>query len=208
MTSIHSPHRIIHNAGQDGINKLVTTFLATHEGVSKRQAEIKINELAVKEKRPEDKYIIWHIRPEFERYLHMTSSEAAAAGAAAAGASATSSAAANGAAEVGASSKKRKKEETDDADGGDAPTPNGGAHSNGNGSAAAAATAKEPKKYKRALGYFVKAKRAEAAEQLGDAAVVSEIVRVLCELYFSSIFVLFGVSICRLLRFATPSAIM
>ena len=144
--------RIIQSAGQDGINKLVTTFLSSHENVSKRQAEIKINELAVKEKRPEDKYIIWHIRPEFERYLHMSSSDAMSAS------SSSSSSSSSGAADVGSSAKKRKNDDTEDA-----------------GEAAGSGGAKEPRRYKRAFGFFVKSKRAEAEAQLGTSASVSRL---------------------------------
>ena len=153
------------------------TFLSTHENVSKRQAEIKINELAVKEKRETDKYIIWHIRPEFEKYLHMTSSEAIAAAAnaapssqqtvvSAASSSASSSTGAGAAATSSQSStvaggsanaKKRKTEEVEEAE-----TTTGGA----------GGEVKEPRRYKRAFGFFVKAKRAEAESQLGESASV------------------------------------
>ena len=147
--------KLIHNAKQDGINKLVATFLQSYPSVSKRQAEIRINEAAVKEKRPEDKYIVWHLRDEYEKFLHMTPEEAVAAAAHLAPAES-----------VPASAKKRKAEDGEEAD-----TP---AHGNGNGASTPGGADKEPKRYKRAFGFFVKAKRAEAEAQLGATASVTD----------------------------------
>ncbi|KAJ1428851.1 hypothetical protein B484DRAFT_65129 [Ochromonadaceae sp. CCMP2298] len=115
--------QVVAAAGSDGINKLVETFRTKHEGVSKRQAEIKVNEVAVKEKRPDDKYIVWHLKPDYEKFKDMTPEEAEKA------------CMGGGKVEgVSSSGKKRKAEE-----GGD----------------------KEPRRFKRAFGHFVKAKRAE-----------------------------------------------
>ena len=147
--------RLIQSAGQDGINKLVAGFLAKHPKVSKRQAEIKINELAVKEKRADDKYIVWHVRPEYQQFIDMTPEEAAVAAASIVPSEAPTSA------------KKRKKAEMNDDEDGE-----------GEGAAANSASlegfsGKEPKRYKRAFGFFVKAKRADAEAQLGTSASVS-----------------------------------
>lgn len=139
--------KLIQAAKQDGINKLVATFLQSYPNVSKRQAEIRINEAAVKEKRPEDKYIVWHLRDEYEKFLHMTPEEAVAA--------AAHLPPSEGAP---ASAKKRKVEEHDEET----------AH--GSATPGAAGDVKEPKKYKRSFGFFVKAKRGEAEAQLGAGA--------------------------------------
>ena len=138
--------KLIQAAKQDGINKLVATFLQSYPNVSKRQAEIRINEAAVKEKRPEDKYIVWHLRDEYEKFVHMTPEEAVAA-------------AANLPPSEGApaSAKKRKVEEHEE-------------ETQGSATPGAAGDAKEPKKYKRSFGFFVKAKRGEAEAQLGAGA--------------------------------------
>jgi hypothetical protein len=151
-------NRLVQTAGQDGINKLVTSFLVNHPGVSKRQAEIKINEVAIKEKRPEDKYIIWHIRPDYEKFLNMTEEEAVVA---AAGMTPT---------EPAASAKKRKKEEVEEANGGALAENAPAAESSG--AVPPGFEGKEPKRYKRAFGFFVKAKRADAEAQLGTSASV------------------------------------
>jgi hypothetical protein len=170
---------LIQSSGTDGINKIVTTFLSTHEGVSKRQIEIKINDLAVKEKRPEDKYVVWHIRAECEKYLHMSPEEAAASiaasggvttsnGAGGAGGGDAEGASAGASASTSSSGKKRKAEGTT------TPAASAAASSSSAGSGSAPASAgagEEPKRFKRAFGFFVKAKRADAAAHLGDAGV-------------------------------------
>ena len=71
--------RLIQAAQQTGISTLVDRFLQSYPEVSRRQTEIRINEVAVKEKRPEDKYIVWHLRDEYEKFVHMTPEEAVAA---------------------------------------------------------------------------------------------------------------------------------
>ena len=59
---------MIAEAGADGIQKLITTLTEKYPNISKRQAELKILELGVKEKRAEDSKSIWHLRPEFASY--------------------------------------------------------------------------------------------------------------------------------------------
>ena len=41
-------------SGPDGMAKVIATFTQDHPSCSKRQVEIKISEIAVKEKRPGD----------------------------------------------------------------------------------------------------------------------------------------------------------
>ncbi len=56
-----TPHSLIAAAGADGINKVVERFVAIHPTISKRQVEIKIMEVAMKEKRPTDiTKVHWH----------------------------------------------------------------------------------------------------------------------------------------------------
>jgi len=62
--------RILIKAGPDGIVKVVSSFLQLHPSISKRQIELKVAEIAIKEKRPSDTTKIWHIRKEFEHYLN------------------------------------------------------------------------------------------------------------------------------------------
>lgn len=59
----------------DGVLKIVEKFLATYKDVSKRQAELKIIELAVKEKQNDDARQMWHIKPEYQHYLTMSSGD-------------------------------------------------------------------------------------------------------------------------------------
>lgn len=53
--------------GADGVTKIVSEFYGRYakDGVSKRQTEMKINEIAVKEKREEDARPVWHLREGF-----------------------------------------------------------------------------------------------------------------------------------------------
>lgn len=164
-------------AGPEGIAKVINSFVTAHPLFSKRQVEIKINELAVKEKRPEDQYKVWHIKDEFAHFLEQPGPGGYAPVAAAAASSSSSSAPPKtpksegkvkeekGTSAAKATPGKRKR----DSSGGD----DGEAADGGDGNNAGSAT-KEPKKFKRAFGFFVKAKRAEAEEQLGEDAVVSE----------------------------------
>lgn len=160
-------------AGPDGIGKIINAFYANHPHIPKRQVELKINEMAVKEKRPAitDK-IIWYLRPEYEKYLDMENFEsalpekpaAASAGkgskskkGAAAAAVATSGAVVSGSPDEHASggkgkatSKRPREKDSGELEAG-----------------AEGTSAGMPKKFKRAFGFFVKAKRAEAAKTLG-----------------------------------------
>lgn len=159
-------------AGPEGIAKVINNFVTAHPLFSKRQVEIKINELAVKEKRPEDQYKVWHIRDEYAHYL----GEPGPGGYAAVAPSAASGGAAAPKTPKGAAVKeekektvkstpnKRKRDTSNEDEEGEAAGGTGGPSS----------ASKEPKRFKRAFGFFVKAKRAEAEEQLGDDAAVSQ----------------------------------
>jgi hypothetical protein len=149
-------YRLVQAAGQDGINKLIANFLANHPGISKRQAEIKINEVAVKEKREHDKYIIWHVLDDSPRLFKLPVGAAVAAGAV--WSRSALAATAN-------SGKKRKKEDA-------AAMEDGAQSADAMDVVPPGFEGKEPKRYKRAFGFFVKAKRAEAEAQLGASAAV------------------------------------
>ncbi len=122
--------RLLTEAGPDGISKVVDRFVELHSTFSKRQVELKINELAVKEKQQSDACKVWHIRPEFQTYLNSSETTANME-------------------TPPKLTKKRKAEEEDPSN------------------------SKEPKKYKRAFGFFVKAMRQEAEAKLGPTASVS-----------------------------------
>lgn len=94
---------------------------------------MKINEIAIKEKRETDSTKVWHLKADFEHLL---------------GKSATKS------------SKKRKLEKVDTKEEDQIDDSN--------------ENAKEPKKFRRAFGHYVKAKRSEAESILGpDASVMN-----------------------------------
>jgi hypothetical protein len=59
------------DSGADGMSKVVDKFLENHPEIPKRQIEIKVNEVAVKEKRDGNSKIVWHIKPEFQQYLQV-----------------------------------------------------------------------------------------------------------------------------------------
>eukprot|EP00605_Chrysophyceae_sp_TOSAG23-4_P002848 GSChrysophyteH1.ASY1.ANO1.3137.1 assembled CDS len=52
-----------------GISGVVAQFVAKHPTISKRQIELKIAEIAVKEKHEKDHTKVWHIRPEHNHWL-------------------------------------------------------------------------------------------------------------------------------------------
>jgi hypothetical protein len=146
-------------AGYDGITKVVTQFVAKYPHISKRQTELKIGELAVKEKQDDDKGKVWHIRPQFAQFLDMENfveSEVASPAPVAADEKkrksnvgvpsaeapkkkkATAVAVETPAAVPASSASKRKREEE----------------------------LEEPKKYKNAFNIFVKSVRMSAEEEL------------------------------------------
>ncbi len=150
--------KLLHAAGPDGITKVVTSFLANRPLISKRQVEIKIFEMAVKEKRAEDTYKVWHIRDEFLKYLHMADGSAAAKTPKKEKAAKPEKEAAAPKSAAKSTPKRKRDEEA--------------AASSSSAKEGGGANSKEPKKFKRAFGFFVKAKRAEAEETLGENASV------------------------------------
>lgn len=137
-------------------------FVTTHPVYAKRQVELKIGELAVKEKQENDTCKVWHIKPEFAKFLTMEVDQPAF------------SAADRGEGQSSAvtDSGKRKAAAVLDGD------------AKGAGSAKKArkdddAQAQEPKKFKRAFGFFVKAKRSEAEEKLGADTSVGEVLQLI-----------------------------
>jgi len=50
--------RLVKEAGPDGVNKVIEKFVTNHPFAPKRQVEIKINEIAVKEKRTNDTKLV------------------------------------------------------------------------------------------------------------------------------------------------------
>merc|ERR1712196_333515 len=59
---------LIAEAGADGIQKITLPFTEKYPNISKRQCEMKISEVAIKEKRGDDSKSLWHLRPEFSYY--------------------------------------------------------------------------------------------------------------------------------------------
>jgi hypothetical protein len=163
---------MLKEAGADGINKIIAAFHANHPNIPKRQVELKINEMAVKEKRPSvsDK-IIWHLRSEFEKYLDMDNFEGSSpAPTAPKGKGGKKSGTATGASagEESKGGKRKRESEGVSVASVEAPPP-------------AAGDGAMPKKYKRAFGFFVKAKRAEAAQTLGNNNVSTTFIAIVFE---------------------------
>eukprot|EP01038_Epipyxis_sp_PR26KG_P008238 gene8238-11148_t len=196
--------KLLVGAGQDGVTKVVAALILNHPNISKRQAEITIDKLAVKEKRAEDAYKVWHVKPEYEKFLRMENydksisavMEDSNTAAATSSAKKTTNATVKNPSSTGKSSNnksnvntststpkvvKRKRDDKNssvqedyDDDEQDGVTglndssqklSSSTVNNNGNNSAL-----KEPKKYKRAFGFFVKSRRGEAEMQLGDYA--------------------------------------
>ena len=132
-------------AGYDGINKVVNQFVTKYPNVSKRQTELKIAEIAIKEKREEDKGKVWHIRPQYAHYLTMDTAESTGP------ASVSTSAAEDRkrkSVSIDESSKKRQSTESSVA------------------KRKRGEELQEPKKFKNAFNIFVKKIRAQAEEEL------------------------------------------
>lgn len=185
--------RLLVASGPDGINKVIDRFIERFSDYSKRQVEIKINEVATKEKREEDNIKVWHIRPEFEYYLHMEDhplpnevGNSASAGKKATGKEKTEkkeekdSSAKKGATSSASEKEKGKGKEVSSASK-STPAKRKAADANLDDEPEVASplgnAAKEPKKAKSAFGLFVKAKRPEAEAKLGPDASVSRLIR-------------------------------
>lgn len=114
---------------------------------------------------------MWHIRPEFEHFLNEENSYD--------GPGSTNSATVHKGGRPAGKEKevknsqgqgqgqgqtKRKRDDDDDEEDEEDNSKNGGKGISGG-------SKKEPKKFKRAFGFFVKAKRADAESQIGDPTV-------------------------------------
>ena len=154
--------KMLKKAGPDGVGKVVNEFTAAHPELSKRQTEMKIAEVAVKEKKGEDLKQVWHIRPEFEDYLkkeNFYDGQVVLAQPAKSAKSAPKEKAPSSSSSSSAVAKRKRDDDDDDGDSG------------ARGKGGSTPTGKEPKKAKHAFGFFVKAKRAEAEMEIGDASV-------------------------------------
>ena len=67
--------RMIKEAGPDGVSKVVEKFVEKYPNYAKRQVELKISEIAIKEKRVNDSKLVWYILPQYEHYLEMENFE-------------------------------------------------------------------------------------------------------------------------------------
>ena len=133
-------------AGYDGINKVVNQFVTKYPNVSKRQTELKIAEIAIKEKREEDKGKVWHIRPQYAHYLTMDNAEPTGAGPGATGTN---------------EDRKRKSVGADDSTKKRKPSTDSSVTKRKRGE-----DIQEPKKFKNAFNIFVKKIRAQAEAEL------------------------------------------
>jgi hypothetical protein len=163
--------RLLKSSGNDGINKVIAQFLTNHPSYAKRQIEMKINEVAVKEKRGDDRLQVWHINPEFQQYLEMENfdmdeiNEPQVSAPKPKKVKASNAEKSEGKGTIDSffpsKSQKRKLDDSQSSD----------KAGNGASSSSIDATPKEPKKLKRAFGFFVKAKRAEAETLVKDPQV-------------------------------------
>lgn len=149
--------RIIVDAGPDGVAKIVTTFIAKHNYVSKRQVEIKISEVAVKEKRGDDKYIVWHLKDEYLKYLKMNADE-------------INTINTNNNLETSTNKKRKVIDLSEESN--EKQMQSSANKYDDNQGISTNESLKEPKRYKRAFGFFVKTMRATAEKQLGSKASV------------------------------------
>ena len=131
------------DAGADGVARIIERFHERHGQFPKRQIELVIDKLATKEKREGDTAKVWHLHDEYVSLASAASETAAAL--------------------VG-SGKKRAREDS----GGDEMADMGSPSLLSPNSK----QPREPRKFKRAFGFFVKEKRAEAEELLGADAEV------------------------------------
>ena len=59
------------SSGPDGINRVVDKFVLKHPSIARRQIEIRINDISIKEKRADDVKQVWHIKDDYAKYLTM-----------------------------------------------------------------------------------------------------------------------------------------
>ena len=139
--------RMLVKAGYDGITKVVNQFVTKYPTMSKRQIELKIGELAVKEKHDEDKGKVWHIRPQFAHYLQIENFDETEG--------IPPAPSSTNAAAIDSEKKSKKKKETPLV-----------AFDSANSKRKREDDGAEPKKYKTAFNIFVKAVRADAEAEL------------------------------------------
>lgn len=155
--------KMLVKAGYDGITKVINSFVAKYPHMSKRQTELRIIELAVKEKHEEDRGKVWHIRPEFAHFLNMDNFDETP--------EAVPHPIENASSSAPVTEKKRKSS------GGEpssktSKAPISKTKEKDTSAAATIATKRkrddieEPKKYKNAFNIFVKRVRAEAEQSL------------------------------------------
>jgi hypothetical protein len=172
---------------------VVNSFTAKYPAISKRQTELKIAEIAEKEKRPGDSAKTWHIRPEFEKYLAMSpdykpgspaaaddkqppkkkskpASAAALASGSSSGGSLIKRKRAEGKGETGTPASKQKKTGANSTPGALTPLVSSSSSSPAAAEAEESGPLVAPKKFKRAFGFFVKARRHEAEAEVKKEA--------------------------------------
>lgn len=130
-------------ARADGIDSIVGKFVKGNPDISKRQIEIKIKELATKVRLETDTKLTWRLKQEYEKYLDNSVTLPVPA-------------ASHSTPKQKTPSKRKVEDSETKAEANLESTP----------------TAKEPKKFKRAFGLFVKDHREEAEAQLGASAEV------------------------------------
>jgi hypothetical protein len=161
--------RLLIAAGPEGISKVITPFVANHPQYAKRQVEFKMHEVAIKERRPHvsDK-IIWHIRDAYTKYIDMENFDDDSAHVPVDHPPAKASSGKGKGGDKSAS--KRKRESSGGDDKGIEMTAEQLKDLKG-------VAEREPKKFKRAFGFFVKGKRSEAEKELGDKASNADALR-------------------------------
>jgi SWI/SNF-related matrix-associated actin-dependent regulator of chromatin subfamily A member 5 len=159
--------RLVVDSGADGMSKVIERFYLLHPSYPKRQIEIAIDKLMHKDKRSQDTLKVWHMRKEFEHLL---------AGAPAGGSQTLASPPPQPVKTENVektTSKKRPRNSISNSDAAteDPQTVNSPHNANGE---TPGKIPKEPRKFKRAFGFFVKEKRSDAEAMLGGEAENSE----------------------------------
>jgi hypothetical protein len=168
--------QLVAESGAEGVSKITEKFIVDHPGLAKRQIDIKINEVAVKEKRDGDSRPVWYINPEWEEYLELENFETDE-GEPIPGRKRPSGSTASG---KGGSEKKKGKRKADvDPEDDDMPS---GKKSKASSSKDAIPTT-EPKKPKRAFNFFVRDKRSVAEDLVDDPDNTEELREKLKEMW-------------------------
>jgi hypothetical protein len=177
---------------QDGVPKIVERFCEKYSMYSKRQVELKLNELAVKEKRGTDNRAMWYIRPDYEHFqlkqsdpdqikrdlnlatnpqiLLEVNQDAATSSSSAPATSAKTPKKEKAAAEVSTNSEKKKTPGTAGAKRKASEITSPTTPATQSEAQTSSSSAPEPKKSKRAFAFFVKDMRSEAEKKLVGTA--------------------------------------